>query len=178
MYNIIAMSKRQEKIKDIADEIYETHFHQVYRFFYFKTLSKESAEDLTYQTFLSFIENLKKKIKIDNYNAYLYSIARNIFAKFLKEKYHADIIISNENFYDFIQGFLEEIDKTPSLEDRALKYIDKLPSKQRQVIFLRLIQKEKISDIAKKLHKNINYVKVTQKRAIISLKRLIASGVI
>ena len=42
--------------KDQIAEIYETTFSRIYSYFYYTTLSKERAEDLTSKTYLRFLE--------------------------------------------------------------------------------------------------------------------------
>ncbi len=153
--------------------IFELHFDKIYKFFYFKTLSKEIAEDLTSETFLAFADKLKK-IDIDDEKKYLYGIAKNIFTKFLKTKYKENIV----HFEDIQQfeNLVESVNSEKSLhmEEIALKFIDMLPAKQQQVIRLRLIEKASLSEITEKLGKNMNYVKTTQKRGLKNLKKIIA----
>ncbi|MDD3647030.1 MAG: sigma-70 family RNA polymerase sigma factor [Candidatus Dojkabacteria bacterium] len=157
--------------------VYEQNIVQIYRFFYYKTLSKEKAEDLASETFLTFINQIKKNKTIGNPRNFLFGIAKNVFLKFLRKKYRDELTFDEnhiENFAQYTQNFLQEIDQKPTLEDKALKFILKLPEKQKQVLYMRLMDKMKLNEIAEKLGKNMNYVKTTQKRGIKNLKKLIA----
>lgn len=162
-------------MKSVSDLelIFELHFDKIYKFFYFKTLSKEIAEDLTSETFLAFADKLKKE-DIEDEKKYIYGIAKIIFTKYLRTKYKEN----NVNFSDSEQfeNYVEKVNEAKSinLEDVALKFIDMLPLKQQEVIRLRLIEKASLSEIAQRLGKNMNYVKTTQKRGLKSLKKLIA----
>ncbi|MBU0976321.1 MAG: sigma-70 family RNA polymerase sigma factor [Patescibacteria group bacterium] len=157
--------------------IYDLHFVSIFRFFYYKTLSNEKAEDLTSETFLIFIKQLKKEKEIENPKNFLFGIARNVFLKYLRRKYREELSLDErqlEDFAQYTQNFLEEIDQKPTLEDKVLKYILQLPEKQREVLYMRLIAKMNLGEIAEKLGKNMNHVKTTQKRGIKNLKKLIA----
>jgi RNA polymerase sigma factor (sigma-70 family) len=73
----------------------------------------------------------------------------------------------------YIDEFTEEIEEKETAEEKISKYIEQLPSKQKEIITLRLIDKLDLKAICEKLNKDMNYVKTTQKRAIRSLKQLI-----
>ena len=63
-----------------------------------------------------------------------------------------------------------------SLKERAIKFINLLPPKQRVVATLRLIDGLTPKEIATKLDKTINYVKVTLRRALRKLEELVAKA--
>ncbi len=165
--------------KNIVEEIYNNHFDKIYRFFYFRVLSADIAEDLTSNTFLTFAEIVRgDKIQIQNPNRIIYGIAKNIFLQYLKQKYKSEIPFSviGDNFEEFVSEEIKSIEDKPTLEERAIKYINLLPQKQKEVAYLRFIEKMSLKAIAVKLKKNVNYVKVTQRRAIKSLKIIVETG--
>ncbi|BCX13632.1 MAG: RNA polymerase subunit sigma [Candidatus Dojkabacteria bacterium] len=159
----------------IIKVIFEQYFDDIYKFFYFKFLNKEVAEDLTSDTFLMFSQSIHKGVEIESYKYFLYGIAKNLFIKELKKKYkRREINISEiENFEEtHVEKFIEFFKgKTP--EERIRPFIQKLPKSQREVATLRFLEKMSLQEICKHLGKNMNYVKTTQKRAIKSLKKLI-----
>jgi RNA polymerase sigma-70 factor (ECF subfamily) len=160
--------------------LYKNNFKKLYRFFYYKFLNKAIAEDLTSETFTTFITGLKSHtVTIRNYEKYLFGIAKIVFCEHLKKKYQEPFFVDYENASDFedtvtttLDAFVEE--KTP--EDILLSRLVLLPEKQRLVISLRLIEKLSLKEIATKLNKNMNYVKTTQKRAIKNLKDIFANN--
>lgn len=161
--------------------LYDNNFKKLYRFFYYKLLNKEVAQDLTSETFTTFIAGIKTpSVVIKNYEKYLYGIAKIIFYEHLKRKYKEPLIIENfeslSDFEDTVTTNLEDFteDKTP--EEILLSRLVLLPEKQRIVISLRLIDKLSLKEIAQKLDKNMNYVKTTQKRAIKNLKEIFANN--
>lgn len=66
--------------KDQIAEIYETTYSRIYNYFYYTTLSKEKAEDLTSKTYLRFLEKIHlydpKKAGI---SVWILQIAHNIW---------------------------------------------------------------------------------------------------
>lgn len=163
------------------EKIYNEHFRKIYRFFYYKILSREIAEDLTSDTFMNFVEILQNKDSSEVIDPvkYLYGIAKLTLVKHLKEKYNSiqSIPIESEaDFGGYVDTFLEDVDNSPTPEELAMKYINELPEKQKLVITLRLIKKNSLSEICEILDKDMNYVKTTQKRGLSNLKLLFAAG--
>lgn len=160
-------------------EAYNQNFTRIYKFFYYKVLSKEIAEDLTSETFITFVKIAKEQKEIENLKAFLYGIAKNIFLKYLKEKYQSGIPFTEfeYDFENYADKYVEEIESKETLEEIAMKFIPQLPSKQRQVIQMRFIEKLSLKEIAEKLGKDMNYVKTTQKRGIANLKKYVESGI-
>lgn len=169
------MSVTQSEI----ETIYEGFVDVLYKFFYYRVLSKEVAEDLTSETFIQFVKGLKEDKEIENLRAYLFGIAKIIFINYLRQKYKDAIPFSqiSENFEDYIVETVKERDNSPSDEDMLLKFIDKVPPAQREVLRLRFLEKNTLSEICTILDKNMNYVKTTQKRALKSLKQLIETDI-
>lgn len=161
--------------------IYNAHFRKIYRFFYYKILQRELAEDLTSDTFIRYVEMLQQKQpgEIKDPVKYLYGIAKLVLLKHLHEKYNSIKYIPIEDEDDFgayVDDFLEEVDQAKTPEELALSYIEQLPDKQKEIITMRLINKMSLREICTETGKDMNYVKTTQKRALRSLKLLFAAG--
>lgn len=156
--------------------LYDLHFDRVYKFFYFKVLSKEIAEDLTSETFMSFANALNKKKEILEPEKYLYGIAKHVFIKYLKAKYKQPLPFSAfpGDFEEYMQNFVMQNEATDLWEDKIKPHLEKLPEKQQVVMKLRLLEKLTLGEVADRLGKNMNYVKTTQKRGIKTLKKIIA----
>jgi RNA polymerase sigma-70 factor (ECF subfamily) len=157
---------------------YNENLEKIYKFFYFKTLSKEVAEDLTQDTFISFVKIVKDQNNIENLVAFLYGIAKNIFLRYLKDKYKSGIPFSEfeRDFENYAEEYVENIKNKKTLEERASEFIKYLPPKQKIVVQLRFIEKLSLKEIADKLNKDMNYVKTTQKRGIANLRRYVELG--
>lgn len=160
------------------EQLYNKHFRNIYRFFYIKLQSKETAEDLTSDTFMKFLSIIKERDDIYDPERYLFGIAKLLFIDHLRKKYKGlkTIPIEKEqDFGGFVDDFLKEVDNAPSSLDIVISYIDKLPLKQRDILKLRLVEKLSLKEICLKLNKDMNYVKTTQKRGIKNLKLLIST---
>lgn len=170
--------KRDSLSEKEISEFYSENFERIYKFFYFKTLSKEIAEDLTSETFITFVNIVKEQSSVENLRAFLYGIAKNIFLKYLKDKYRSGIPFSEfeRDFENYADKYVENIEEKKTLEEVALEFIKYLPPKQKLVIHLRFIDKLTLKEISEKLNKDMNYVKTTQKRGIANLKRYVEIG--
>lgn len=157
--------------KQLIEEIFEEHFDRIYRFFYYKILNREDSEDLTSETFLALVKKIKTSGKIAKYENYLYGIASNVFAAYLRKRY--EVKLSSVEIEKLAEE-IDDADKDKNIKKIAEKFIKKLPAKQKAVIHLRLIEKKSLKEICKILEKDMNYVKTTQQRAIYNLKKLIA----
>lgn len=155
--------------------IYDSHFDRIYKFFYYKTLNQDIAEDLTSETFLTFVKLLNEEKSIENPGAFLYGVAKNIFMQYLKKKYQEGIPFSSisDNFEDFVTETVSESSDAETPEEKLLKIMDKIPLKQREIIRMRFIEKLKLEEICEKLGKDMNYVKTTQKRGLKSIRKVL-----
>jgi RNA polymerase sigma-70 factor, ECF subfamily len=158
------------------DDLYQEHFTPVYKFFYFKTCNQTNAEDLTSQTFLIMVEKMyDDDVHIQDHKKFLYGIMRNVWLRYLQDKYRRQekSVEDIEDFEMYVHSELERETKT-SDEERVRKYVERLPSSQRRIMLLRLVEHQELNAICKALDKDMNYVKTTQKRAIKNLRQMIA----
>lgn len=155
------------------EAFYDEYVDKVYKYFYINCLNRHTAEDLTSHTFLSFLDKHKEG-EIADSKKYLYAIMRNVWMDHLRKKYQ-ETIESIESIEDFEAFASESVNsyETKNIKQRAEVFIDRLPSKQKEIAKMRLLQEMTIKEIAKKLDKKMSYVKTTQNRAIKSLKKML-----
>lgn len=158
---------------DLKD-FYDEYIDKVYKFFYIKALDRHTAEDLTSQTFLMFVESKNNGKEIEDNKKYLYGIMRNVWLQFLRKKYQEAIsgLEEIEDFADYSAGEVARFESIPPA-NRILPYIDKLPKKQAKVLTMRLVEQKSIKQVATILKKDNNYVKTTYHRALISLREML-----
>lgn len=168
----------RDDTEETIESIYTEHVEKLYRFFYYKVLDRQTSEDLTSDTFLAFAEKFEGLKKENDYPVkYLYGIARNVWNGYLRKKYKF-----SEYYTDSLDDFSKLVDdelvsiSVMDLRSRAMKFIEMLPDKQRDIAKMRLIEEIPPKDIAKEIGKSTNYVKVTQRRAMRNLERLIAES--
>ena len=117
--------------------LYDAYINKIYRFIYYKTHHKETAEDLTSRTFMKALEKIKT-FDADKgaFSTWLYQIARNNVIDFYRTK-KSDIDINDVwdlSSSDNIERDAEMRQKIEKLES----YLAKLPNEQREIIVLRV----------------------------------------
>lgn len=134
--------------------LYDKYIEKIYKFIYFKTHHKETAEDLTSQTFIKALK------KIDSFNCnsggtftgWLYQIARNTVIDFYRTQrlgYNIDDI------WDLSEK--EDIDKDIDIKEQLTKvekYLKKLGSHQREIVILRVWESMSYAEIAEIVDKS------------------------
>lgn len=160
-------------MKDL-ESFYDQNVERVYKFFYINCLNKQTAEDLTSQTFIAFIEK-KEGQNINKPKQYLYGIMRNVWTEYLKQKYRQKIV-DLENINDFERYIDQNINsfESSSIQNRALKYIQQLPRAQKEVMTLRFVKGMSVEDSSSELGKSKLYIKTTQHRAVKRLRVLMS----
>lgn len=156
-------------------KFYDQYVEKVYKFFYVKSLNRHVAEDLTSETFTAFVQSLNIK-EVDDPKKYLYGIMRNTWIEFLKDKYRQkqQSLESIENFEEYVTQEVKTFEDAEH-QSRLKPYVDRLPEKQRLVLVLRVFSGLSVRETAETLGRDKNYVKVTYRRAIASLRSAIQS---
>lgn len=158
-------------LKKNYSEIYDKHIDKIYRFIFLKVSSQDVAEDLCSETFLRGWEAFKEKSsEIENVQAFLYQIARNLVTDHYREKGRTQTV-SVENF--------QIVDPSSNLEDKAILSSDfdqikaalvNLREEYQNVIIWRYIDDLPILEIAKLQDKSEEATRVQLHRALKALK--------
>ena len=161
------MNKRQEAFS----QIYDKYINKIYRFVFLKVNSNEVAQDLSSETFLRgwrvFKENKKK---IENPQAFLYRIARNLVVDHYRSKGRTDIVSADS---------VPMIDPRVDLEKKSFLDSDlngiklalnNIRNDYQEVIIWRYVDDLSISEIAEILDKSEGAVRVTIHRALNALR--------
>ncbi len=160
---------------ETIEKLYEDTIDSVYRFFYFKCLSKSIAEDLTSDTYFRFLE-LAKRAKIHNPRSYLFGVARIIFQEYLHNKYRIPITpfdIDDERNDVAVEDFINTLSSNRQRVKYILNLSQQLPSSQKFIVHKILKEQLTTKQICKKYKKSEDYVNTTRKRAVKSLKKLL-----
>ncbi|MDD3190126.1 MAG: RNA polymerase sigma factor [Candidatus Pacebacteria bacterium] len=116
--------------------LYDFYVEKIYRFVFFKTMHKETAEDLTSRTFLKVVEKIGSFDADTSFSSWLYAIARNgVIDHYRKKKEEVDI----DDFWDICLN--EDIDKKIDDRNRLQKvgqYLNRLKPEQREIILMRV----------------------------------------
>lgn len=157
--------------QDTLEDIYVQNVGKIHAFFFYKACSQNTAEDLTSETFLLFVDKVvSPESSVLDPEKFLYGIMRNVWIKHLKKKYQLKEYLV-EDIDDFSAYVEETVASEEQLTDfaRASRFIRRLPAKQQTVMKLRLLEQRTLQEICKILGKNMSYVKTTQMRGIKNL---------
>ncbi len=152
-------------------KIYDKYIEKIYRFIFLKVSSEEIAQDLCSETFLRGWEAYKETQKeINNIQAFLYRIARNLITDHYREKGRTEVV-SAEN--------IPIIDPSPALEEKIALNSDleqvkaaltNLKDEYQDVIIWHYLDDLPIQEVAKMLGKSEETTRVTLHRALKALK--------
>ncbi len=170
------------KNKDVESfgKFYDLYIDRVFRFIFFKVSDKELAQDFAADVFLKTWEYINSGKKIDNLNALVYKIARNMVIDHYRKKSHE---VSLEQEMLEIQADLAEIERDPiNLEqeidvkmelEHVLAKISELKDEYREILLLKHIEQLSIKEICEILEKKSGVVRVTLHRANKALQELL-----
>ena len=171
--NTILSYPKMNNNRKIFTQIYDDYVDKIYRFIFFKVGSEEIAQDLCSETFLRAWQCFKDNKKIDNPNAFLYQIARNLVIDHYREKGRTQTISAD---------YVPIIDPSQDLEGKILQDSDmgmiqselvNLKPEYQEVIIWHYINDLSVPEIAKMIDKKEGTVRVRIHRALKSLKNKI-----
>lgn len=115
----------------------EEQYDKIYRFCYYRTLNRETAEDLTQETYLRFLKSNYQERGIGI--RYLYTIARNLCIEEARKQK------SDSLSEDLSDGGKEAEDIVEII--RVRQALEKLPDEDRDLIIMRFVNEESVKDI-------------------------------
>ncbi len=158
--------------RDAYIDLYDKYVKKIYKFIYFKTTHKETAEDLTSKTFLKALKNLENFSSKDNpsFSAWLYTIARNTVTDHYRTFKTADNI---EDVWDLASD--ENLLQDAEMKERShhlRELLKQLDTYQREIVMLRIYQEMSYKEIAEVLNKSEAACKMDYSRTIKRLKEM------
>ena len=159
-------------LRKIFSKIYDQYVEKIYRFIFLKVSSQEIAEDLCSETFLRGWETFREdQNKIENPQAFLYQVARNLVIDHYREKGRTQIVSAD---------YVPIIDPKADIEEKTFLNSDlakikavlaNLKGDYQEVIIWHYIDDVPIIEIAKILNKSEGTVRVLLHRALKALKK-------
>ncbi|HBI03628.1 MAG TPA: sigma-70 family RNA polymerase sigma factor [Paenibacillaceae bacterium] len=153
------------------EELYKEIQPRIYAFFFVKTSSKESAEDLTHEVFYEAIKGLPQFSHNSTIQTWLFSIAKNRLKKYYRsQKYKKDLetLYMNE----------EKVTNTPEEEllkkeeqRNIIQQINQLDDLAKEIVTLRVYGELSFKEIGILMEKSENYVRVTFHRAKLKMQK-------
>lgn len=167
------------KLNDSAqfDALFETHHRSVYRYVFYLTENRDEADELFQEVWLKVVQNISKTRDLKNSEAWLLTLASNLFKDKLRKK-RIRSILSLRSFTDQKeeQDIARSSESHKATEDFELRdvlqnAISSLPAKQARVFILKEIEGFKHHEIADILNIPTGTVKSLLHRAVRSLRQ-------
>ena len=151
--------------------IYDQYVKKIYRFVFLKVKSSEIAEDLTSEVFLRGWQSFKdKNNKIENIQAFLYQIARNLLADHYRQASKAQFVSVDSAPIVDPSLDLEEKSFIQSDLGRVKVALANINENYREVIVWYYLDEFRVPEIAKMTNKSEPAVRVLIHRALKALK--------
>lgn len=165
----IIQSCKKGKHEDFA-LLYDLYIGKIYRFIYYKTHHKETAEDLTSETFLKALRKINSfDSERGSFSTWLYQIARNTVVDYYRTR---KLYLNVDDAWDLkddtdIMRDVEFVQKLKKVE----QYLKKLKPEQREIIIMRVWQNMNYCEIAEVLNKSEASCKMIFSRTIRTLRK-------
>jgi len=146
------------KTNEVLQQIGEQEFlDKVYQYAYRRCNTSHEAEDLCSDIILAVLSAVQKQEDIDNYYAFVWAVARRVYADFSDRRSRAQQMVSIENEELTLPAKVNEIDQfieeTAQREElrRIFMEIAFLSKAYREVMVLYYLDEMKVKDIAARL---------------------------
>jgi RNA polymerase sigma-70 factor (ECF subfamily) len=155
--------------------IYEQYNACLYRYAYRMLGDPHLAEDCVSETFSRFLIAVRDgRGPTENVRAYLYRIAHNIATDHYRRKPRTEVPLNGD-----LYGAAEDnpVHRYSQDEEQQIvrEALFKLPIDQRRVLMLRFVEGWRHEEVAEALGKSPEATRALQHRALLSLKRMLAS---
>ena len=172
------MKETNNKTEKVFMESYEEFSDAIFRYALFQTSNKETALDITQDTFIKTWQYLQKGAEVENIKAFLYRVAKNLIIDHRRKKKSSSLDQILEAGVDFTEeeNVLEEKEKDfekAQDKERVLKAIEKIDEKYKEILLMRYIEEMSIKEIGDILDKSQNHVSVMIHRGVEKLKKLL-----
>ncbi|OGY64722.1 MAG: hypothetical protein A3I24_02550 [Candidatus Harrisonbacteria bacterium RIFCSPLOWO2_02_FULL_41_13b] len=170
--------KRAQKGEgDCFGDLYDHYLPPLYRYILLRVSSKQEAEDLTHEVFVSAWENLKGyRLRGFPFSSWLYNIARNkVIDYYRTRKINVDIDEVDPDLFKLASSVEKEIDF--ALDFKKVKTaMSKLGEEQQDVLIMRFVDDLSHREIAVAMEKTEGAVRLVQHRALQSLREILEHG--
>jgi RNA polymerase sigma-70 factor, ECF subfamily len=153
------------------DILYKKYCKKVYKFGYSILKSKEEAENLMQDVFLSLWVNRHKVEKDSSIKSYVFTITYNSAISTLRKK------VRESEFVEYLKS-LQEIREEPvdagleykELTNKLEKIINELPRRQKEVYLKHKVEGLKYIEIAELLNVSVNTIENHMSRALKTIR--------
>ena len=169
--NILVEESRSDPKK--FGKLYDRYFEAIFNFIFRRTDEEETAADLTSQTFIKALENIKKyEFRGVPFSAWLFRIATNEINKYYRKKNKKKIFSIEE---DLVKGLISE-DTTDPIEDKLpmiLQVLNEVPTQLVEILELRFFEGRSFKEISYILEISESGAKMRTYRALEKIRQIV-----
>jgi len=159
----------QQGQREAFGQLYDKYIRKIYDFIYYKTHHRQTAEDLTSQTFLKALQALQRfDLAKGSFQAWLYQIARNTVIDYYRQQ-RPEVDIEDAWDLHSDDDLPADIDVRQQLETVRLA-LQKFPAEQRDVVLLRVWGELGYQEIAQIVGKSEASCKMSFSRTLTKLR--------
>jgi RNA polymerase sigma-70 factor (ECF subfamily) len=159
-----------------TDALYQQHAASLFTYVYRHTKTREDAEDIVVETFISAIEDHKfSRLDERQQTAWLWRVARNKVIdayRRAKVRRHAPLEIISETMYADEQQEPEQTALQREETEQVQALLQRLPPAYQEILHLRFGQNMRSAEIASIIGKRETSVRATLSRALKMLRRI------
>ena len=163
-------------MKEDFVSLYNSESDAIFRYCYIRTSNRESALDLTQDTFMRFWDSLSRGKKITNKRAFLFTIARNLVIDWYRKEKPVSLeglAEGNEGDFDSLLPIEEGVHERIEMDSEGRYLIEKIkelhPTYQ-QAVYLRFVEDLKPEEIAEALGISVTAASVRIHRGLKELR--------
>ncbi len=157
-------------------QLYDHYFEKVYRFVYYRTSHKETAEDLTEEVFTkAYLKLADFKGGSEKFFGWVLAIARNTVIDYYRKASDTLPLEFLENVPDYNSSVLDELQFTETQKE-LFAALGSLPEEFQAVLKMRFFEELTCEEVADALGKSSGNVRVIQYRALKALKVKLSSN--
>ena len=165
-----AVLKKARKLdEDALAQLTNENYEGVYRFFYYRTQTKEDAEDLTHEVFIRMVRSIGTQTGV--FSAWLFRIARNLLVDHYRKE-GKNTVIALEEIDKALPALRTKDAQAPLKAEEIRSTLSVLTDEQREVIVRKFFEGYTNQEIAEDLGKTAGAVKLLQFRALGALRQV------
>jgi RNA polymerase sigma-70 factor (ECF subfamily) len=151
--------------------LYDSYMDKIYRFLLYRINHRETAEDLTSQTFLKAFDAIGSfDVSKGTFQAWLYKIAYNLLVDhYRKSKPTLDLVYAEQTASN---DKSEQLAEEYFNQKQVKELLQSLPEATQELIILRIWEELPYVEISKILNKSEDSLKMQFSRAISSLRNM------
>lgn len=171
LINLKEVLEKARRLDETALAILTKEYYPIiFRYFYYRTKTKEDAEDLTGEVFVRVVNAIKSQK--GNFVAWLFRIAKNLLIDYYRKRAKLKETSLDQMAIEPLPGSYKYERDTLHPED-IKKMLNLLTDEQREVITLKFLEDYPNGEIAQIMNKSVGAVKALQFRALSALRDIL-----